>query len=325
MSPGKKKWKRIQRWIAYYFGLLPWMVILSRLPLPVARGLGDVAGFIGWLVAIPPRRIAMENLRHAYGTDKSPRELRRICRRSFRHNARILLESMVISRWPAEKLDRVFGLREGFQGLRDLTQVGTVGITAHLGNWEVFGVFFGRYHPGVMTVGASEHSNPYLHRRIERFRSGVGLSTIYSNESPRKVLRVLKGGGLMAFLPDIDPRTPNGIFVPFFGRPAYTTTVPVNLARSTKSPMHLVMLVREGKGYRLVTHFHFQGEWTEDREGDIRRNTEKMTRLIEEEIRKAPEQWPWFHRRWRIRPGEEKRYDTPRWKRGRDRVGSSEG
>jgi KDO2-lipid IV(A) lauroyltransferase len=137
---------------------------------------------------------------------------------------------------------------------------------------------------------------------------------IYTDEPPRRLLEAVREGHLLGLLPDQNLRTPNGVFVEFFGRLAYTTTLPVNLVRSTKKPMVLVLLAREGEGFRLVVR-QIAMTWTGDRREDFLRNTQAWSSALEEEIRKAPGQWMWIHDRWRTQPGDERRMVRVRWSR----------
>jgi KDO2-lipid IV(A) lauroyltransferase len=126
-----------------------------------------------------------------------------------------------------------------------------------------------------------------------------GLDMVYTDESPRKLIRALKNGQVLGLLPDQDLRTNSGIFVDFFGMPAYTVTMPARLARQLGVKMGLCCLLREGKGFRLVYHPPFDIPRTSDETADIAGATQMWSHLLESEIRKRPEQWVWFYPRWR--------------------------
>lgn len=303
--------KRVSRFISYCF-IVTATSLLSRLPLPVARTFGRYAGIVASWVARRERRMALENLCMAFDSELDEREIRRLCRASFVHTATCLATAVVIRRWSVEKLERRFGLRTTFEEIGPVLAHGSVGITAHFGNWELLALCFARYLPGALVPIASRNANKRLQNYLERFRKSLGLDVFYTDESPRRLFGLLKEGKALGFLPDQDLKTPNGTFVDFFGRPAYTTTIPVNLARSSKRGIFFGVLVHEGRGFRLVFR-PVELEWSGDRVHDLRENTRRWTALLEEEIRKRPEQWIWFHNRWRTRPGEERARKRIHW------------
>jgi len=94
-----------------------------------------------------------------------------------------------------------------------------------------------------------------------------------------------------------------GVFVPFFQRPAYTPAGAASLAYRTGAAVVVGFIVREGRGRHRVV---IQGPLTLARSGDIdhdvRAETARFTRMIEDQVRKTPEQWIWMHRRWKTSP-----------------------
>jgi Kdo2-lipid IVA lauroyltransferase/acyltransferase len=311
-DPAKRRRRRkaFSREIRYRL-LLPLIAFFSRLPLAWARPLGTVLGTIGWRLARRDRRRAMENLQAAFGSEKSPAEIRRICRAVFCHTMTDILEVLAVMRWPKERIRRVFPLEEAFQAVKRDMSGGVVGMTAHFGNWELLGILYSTFLPGFLAPVAKRLSNPRFQDLVGRFRSHWGLDVIYTDESPRRLLQGLKDGKLLGLLSDQDLKIPSGIFVPFFGRPAYTSTIPANLALTTGRPMWACYLVRDGRSYRVI-HREIPIVNTGDRPADLLENTARWNRILEEEIRKLPEQWMWFHARWRTQPE-----DVPRLKRRR--------
>ncbi len=308
-----RKWKRLRRAIVVSIALPP-VIVLSWLPLSVARGIARVLGNLGWLLAGGERRKVTRNLREAFGGELDERAIRRLSRRVFVHTALSFADAMVLRRWSRERLERRFELSRGFEGAPPFD--GAVGIAAHFGNWELLAFAFARYRPGVLVPIATRNPNETLQRHIERFREKIGLEVIYTDESPRRMFRALREGKMLGFLPDQDLKIPNGIFVDFFGRPAYTTTAPVTIAKGTDRDIVFGVLVREGSGFRVIFRA-IELEWTGDRARDLETNTRRWTAVLEEEIRKRPEQWMWFHDRWRTQPGDKKRRHEFRRRRRR--------
>jgi Kdo2-lipid IVA lauroyltransferase/acyltransferase len=294
--------KDLRRWLRY-FAVLPLIAVFSRVPLAFSRPLGTIIGAIGWALAGENRRRAMENLRAALGKEKSERELSALCRAVFRNTSINLFELLAIYRWPPEKIRRRFALEEGFRQIAEGLPAGGVGLTAHLGNWELFGILLSVYMPGRVFPVAKRIYFPKFQEMVEKFRRSVGLEVIYTDESPRRQIETIQAGKIVALLCDQNLKVLNGVFVDFFGRPAYTSTAPVHLALTTGAPLALGSLVRVRKGYRVIFRRIPLVE-TGRKEEDLLENTRRWTEALEEDVRGYLDQWVWFHRRWRRRPEE---------------------
>ncbi len=297
----RKRRKDLRRHLRYYLLALPLIAVFTRLPLCVARRTGWLGGTIGWVFARTSRRRAMENLRRVWGNEKSPAELRRICRGVFRNTAINVCEMAAIFRWPIEKIRRAFPNDERLQGFKLFEDRPAVIITGHFGNWELLGYLAAVHFPGWVVPVVRRIYFPKFQELVERFRTKVGMEVVYTDESPRRVLQVLREGKLVALLPDQDLKVVNGEFVDFFGRPAYTSTTPVHLALNRNVSLNAFFLLREGWNYRVLSE-RIELSRTGNREQDLIENTQRWTRLFEETIRRHPDQWVWFHRRWRTQP-----------------------
>lgn len=309
VSTGKKRrrspWRKAVSRYFGYFVLRAAHAFVCRLPLPVGRALARVAGTLAYHIARRERAIATVNLTRAYGGEKSPEEIRRIARDVFRNLALTVAEWAILRRWPAEKLLRTFpevwpvvdrmvaDVRAGGSG--------AVGITAHLGNWEVLSLFVGGYVQGFLVPVANRVYFEKYQEFVHRMRTECGLEVIYTDESVRKIIRAIRDGKLLGILPDVDLRTNSGIFVDFFGSPAYTVTLPMELARKLDVPIIVAYLRRDGKRFRVV-YSVLRAPRTGDEAADVREATAAWTRVLEEEIRRDPAQWAWVQPRWRTTP-----------------------
>lgn len=311
-----KRFKRFRRNVVYYLAYLPVTTAISWLPLGAARLLGKTIGTIAYFGSGRQRRRALENLEIAF-PERSLAERKRIARGSFANASTVFTESLVIARWPLERIEARFHLSDSMLEMDRICVEGAVGITAHYGNWELLGGFFALYRPGKLAAGAARHSNPRIQESLEKKRRAWKMEVVYSDDSPRAFLRALKRKMLLGLLPDQNLRSPNGTFVPFFNRPAYTTTLPAHLARTTKKPLFVCLLRREGSGFRMLVFPPIDIDWSDDRTQDLHEATAAYTRILEDEFRDHPEQWVWFHDRWRTRPGDELKYSHVRWTRSR--------
>ena len=143
------------------------------------------------------------------------------------------------------------------------------------------------------------------------------IRTIYRDESAKEIFKILAANQIIGILPDQDVDSLKGIFVPFFGRPAYTAIAPVKIALSTGAPILPTFLIREkGNRYRLVVGEVIRPVVETTREAAIQKYTETWMQSLESVNREYPDQWTWMHNRWKTRPVAqasiwEKEYSSP--------------
>jgi KDO2-lipid IV(A) lauroyltransferase len=275
---------------------------------------GWLAGTAAFSLVRNERRIAIENLTRVFGDELSPSQIRKVARGVFRHLAIASIEWMILRRWPREKLRSTFAeVGETLERIEQAVRqgdVGVVGITAHLGNWELLNLFFATFTPGLVISVAKRAKFPPTHRFLHELRCVSGVDVYYTDESPRKMIRALKEGRLVGFLPDQELRTNGGIFVKFFDKPAYTPVFPVRLARKVGARMGFSALVRQGKSFKLFYDGPYEIPCTEDEENDLMHGTELWSRNLEDGIRKHPEQWIWLYQRWHSSPDRPRRHSN---------------
>ena len=151
-------------------------------------------------------------------------------------------------------------------------------------------------------VGRRIYYEPY-NRWIVNLRQAVGLRTVYRSESARKILQVLSRNEAVGLLPDQDIDSLRGVFVDFFGRPAYTPVAPVRLALASGAPIVANFLIREpGDRYRFVAGGVIRPVIETTREEAEKKYTAEWMQGFEKIIRQYPGQWAWMHPRWKTRP-----------------------
>ena len=156
---------------------------------------------------------------------------------------------------------------------------------------------------GPASVIARPLDNPALDRRLVGFRASTGNTVVYKQKALARVMRTLREGGIVAVLIDQNVQEQDGVFVPFFGRPACTTTAAAALALKTGAAIVPVRcpLGPDGR-YRMVYGPTVAWTGTGRRDEDVVALTAHLTSIIEGWVREAPEQWLWIHRRWKTQP-----------------------
>jgi KDO2-lipid IV(A) lauroyltransferase len=118
----------------------------------------------------------------------------------------------------------------------------------------------------------------------------------------RKVLGILKQGEVIVMLMDQNVDWYEGVFVDFFGRRACTNKGLALLARKTEAPVVPVFLIRKESGFIVEIGQEVPLIKTGDKTKDIEANTQQYNKIIEDIIRRYPDQWFWVHQRWKTRP-----------------------
>ena len=246
--------------------------------------------------------IAAGHLRAAFPDWDEPRVLR-TARAVYRHFGQVLFDVLWLQDRPRETvLALVDYVGHEHVDAAIAAGRGVVYVTAHLGNWEVLALAHSwRFGPVGMVVRTLD--NPVLDARLAAFRRLGGNTLIYKQKALAQVLRRLREGGGAAFLVDQNVAASEGLFVPFFGRPAATTTVAAAVAVKTGAallPARIETL--PGGRYRARYEAPLALGLSDGRKDDVARLTREVTARIEDWVRANPEQWLWMHRRWKSRP-----------------------
>jgi KDO2-lipid IV(A) lauroyltransferase len=269
-----------------------------RIPLSLGRFLGRALGTFAFHVVGRQRRKALANIAIAF-PEWSDAQRRATIRAMFRHLGMCLFEIAWLPNLTPETRDR-YTRFEGVERAMHLIDAGrgVVIFTAHCGNWEWISYTVGLWgRPlSVMQRERDEHG---MNRFITELRARSGVRTIDrgSASSARDMIKALRSGGMLAFVIDQSIRT-ESVKVPFFGKPAPTPIGPARLAVRTGAMGVTGVCERLADGTQ-VSRFLEPFECTG---ADPVAITERVTREVEEQIRKTPEQWPWFHDRWKERP-----------------------
>lgn len=288
------------------------VALLTVLPRPLALRVGAAVGQLAFWLAAPLRRIALVNLAIAF-PEKSLAERRRILAASCRNLGRVAVEFCHLPRLAAADVDRFVAVEDRAaweNALRLGAERGAVIVTGHFGNWELLAYVHGLLgHP--VTIVHKPMRNRWVDAAVMRVRTGAGTRSIPKRAAAREALRTLRRRELLVIPTDQNQRGHEGVFVDLYGVPACTNPGAARLARHTGAAILPVFLVREGETerHRLVVLPEIEPSDTGDPERDVVSTTQACSDAVADMIRRHPEQWIWFHRRWRTRrPGEKPVY-----------------
>lgn len=290
-----------------YAAAWPFIKILGLLPRRLSRAFGIGLGRAVYLLHVRLRRVGMRNLALAF-PDKTEAERAVILRGVFTSLGRQLAELCLFPKYTLENVEQVVV----YDGLENYDRAyargkGVLFLTAHFGAWEL-SAFAHSLHGHWLHVVMRPMDNQYLDRLIQSYRTMHGNKTVGKDDFVRGLLAAMKAGEVVGILMDTNMTPPQGVFVDFFGVPACTASGLARIALRTDAavvPGFTIWDQALGK-YRLRFDPAVELVRTGDLEVDIVTNTQKFTKVIEDYVRKYPEQWLWVHRRWKTRPEGEK-------------------
>jgi len=276
--------------------------LLGLIPRQYAVKLGNSMGQVLFLMDRKHREIALSNLTQAFGHEKNPHEIRMLGKQVFKNLGQILFEIGWSLRLKPKNFHKYFRI----QGLHNLEAAfekgkGVLGLTAHLGNWELLPVIsFMTGYPASALYRPLDFS-PLNHFFINS-RSRFGMKMIPNTRAALSILRRLKKGEAVTMLMDQNVDWYEGVFVDFFGKRACTNKGMAFLALRTRTPVVPAFLVREGEGFLVEYGPEIPLIETGDLTKDVEETTRQYNIVIENFIRRYPEQWFWVHQRWKTRP-----------------------
>jgi KDO2-lipid IV(A) lauroyltransferase len=257
---------------------------------------------LAYLAVGRQRKMVLRNLATAFpGLSETDRRL--IARRMYRNLGRNAAEFVVFGKLSeSNKIDDIVEV----VGKTHLDKAyaegrGVLLLTAHLGNWELLGGWLVKMGYR-LTALARKVSYRRYEDVLESLRKDSGFESI-DRDNTREILRRIKKGHLIAILSDQDIPKLDGVYVSFLGTLAYTPTGIVLLALKTGAPIVPMFIIRQTGGrHRIAFRRPLELVRTGQRSWDILLNTIGYTNVIEEMVRAYPEQWMWFHNRWRKQP-----------------------
>lgn len=288
-------------WIG--LGLLRLLILLPyRLQLRLGAGLGGALYYL-----LPRRRrIARINLALCF-PQLAPAERRRLLRRHFRAVGMTLLESP-LSWWASDAQLRPLAHIQGLEHLRAARArgKGVILLSAHFVSFELCGRLLSMHEP-FQFMYKRQRRNPLYEALTTRARLRHFQGAI-AHDNARAMIRALKKNLICWYLPDQDKGRKVSVFAPFMGVPTATVVAPMRMAKMTGAAVvpYVPRRRADGSGYDIVIQPPLEGFPSGDDEEDAAR----INRFIEEQVRQAPEQYLWLHRRFRTRPQPgEKVYD----------------
>jgi KDO2-lipid IV(A) lauroyltransferase len=278
------------------------MALVALLPLGVARAAFRALGRVASRLPIRENRIARKNIVAAF-PELGESERKKIYRDCYRQIGASAGEAMKI----AMSGMKTAGLVSWAPGAREIVDdarsegMGVVWITGHVGNWELMAMWVAEQGYPVNTI-AKESYDPRFTDLIRRHREDRGVHCLWKGDPAikEKIIGVFLGGGMLGFLMDQDTKVP-GVFADFFGRKAFTPSMPAKIVAQAGIPVVAGFIHRQPDDTHVLSVHRIDCTVPEGTDPVVYLTT-VFNAAIESEIRAHPAEWVWMHDRWKTRP-----------------------
>lgn len=273
---------------------------LARRTPEAAEKFGRALGRLYLRLDAKRRNLARENLALAF-PDLPPAPIDALAVRVFEHFGGLAAELLhAAGREPGEVLPRLETAGAEIARAASATGRGVFFLTAHLGNWEWAALGTGAIGIPIRVV-VRPLDNPRLDAVLTRLRTSTGNSVIDKRDAAREMLRTLRRGGAIGILTDQHAHPPDAVTVPFFGRPASTSSALAKLVDRTEALVVPTTAIRIAPArWRLTYEPPLDVRALSVEERGVERLTARLNGILEAMIRRHPEQWLWLHNRWRV-------------------------
>ncbi len=275
--------------------LLALMQIAHPLPLPALRAAGSLLGRVLHLFARERRHIADINIR-ACMPELGDAGRAALIRQTFQLFGQGFIDRAILWHAPAERLRRMIRVR-GEEHLAANSGRPVILLAPHFVGLDAAWVRL-TLDRRMATMYANQKNADFNRALIagrSRFNDPVLLSR---QDGVREAFRAMRSGLPLYYLPDMDFGARDAIFVPFFGVSAATVTAVPRIASLAGAATIPCTTSLTPEGYEVVIH----PPWQDYPCGDIETDTRRMNAFIEAQVRLAPSQYHWLHKRFKTRP-----------------------
>ncbi|MDB5993487.1 MAG: lipid biosynthesis lauroyl acyltransferase [Pseudomonas sp.] len=280
------------------FALLPWRAV---------QAVGSAIGWLMWKTPNRSRDVVRINLAKCF-PQMDPAERERLVGQSLKDIGKSLTESACAWIWPAQRSIDLVREVEGLEVLKEAlaSGKGVVGITSHLGNWEVLNHFYCSQCKPIIFYRPPKLKavDDLLRKQRVQLGNRVAAST---KEGILSVIKEVRKGGAVGIPADPEPSESAGIFVPFFATQALTSKFVPNMLAGGKAVgvfLHALRLP-DGSGYKVILEAAPEAMYSTDTETSCA----AMSQVVERYVRAYPSQYMWSMKRFKKRPpGEERWY-----------------
>ncbi|MCS5421396.1 MULTISPECIES: lysophospholipid acyltransferase family protein [Psychrilyobacter] len=277
-----------------YYLMISFVKLLMMFPEKTRYNFAEKLGIMGYHLIKKRRMIALANLKLAF-PEKTDEERVELAKKNYK----VLTKAYLSSLWIMDYIfDETKVNVENYHILDEAVaeNKGLIIATMHMGNLEASLKITEKYR---LSDVVKAQRNPYIDEYITKNRSQLNFNMIKKSKStPKELLKVIKNKEILALFSD---HRDKGTTVNFFGRDTIAPTGAIHFALKFKVPLVFgYSILNENNTNTVKIIKRIELIETGNLKDDVRVNTQNLIHLMEEAIRENPEQWMWFHDRWRL-------------------------
>jgi KDO2-lipid IV(A) lauroyltransferase len=274
-------------------------VFIRLMPAGLALGVGRLMGLIAYYVDMKRKSLVYLNLKVAFAQDKKPQEIKRLTKKFFMNFGQNIIELFrlpLMNTQNFENFVEVVGKENVDEGAKQ--GKGIILLAMHYGSWEIASLA-----PAMMGRPYKVFVRPQprfkrLNNLLNSYRTSTGANIIERGMGVRGLINCLKNNEVIGMVVDQGGR--DGTLMPFFDRQASMAVGAIRLALKMDVVLCFSIIVRQkGARHRLIIHTPLKLIKTGNMEKDIKANLAQLTPLMEDYIRKGPEEYMWFYKIWK--------------------------
>jgi Kdo2-lipid IVA lauroyltransferase/acyltransferase len=283
------------------------LLIFRRIPRNVRKSLFIALFSLFYHLMTKSRLIVLRNLQRSF-PEKDLNEVIRIAKGVYRHFAIVATEFFDLPQITKENIHQWVDV-EGIENYQAAVAKGkgVLSIVAHFGNWELMTIAVPMFLKPMYIV-YRPLDNPVIDNMVEYVRTMNGNELIPKGGSGKRIMELLKENHIIGILSDQNVATYEGVFVDYFGRPACTGVGLAVMAMRSGAPVIPAFMARQKSGkYKLILKPAVEITHTDNYDADLIVNTQRFTKIVEAIVREYPDQWFWFHQRWKTKKWQKNR------------------
>lgn len=300
----KETWRKI-KYPVLVAGIQMFIFTVRLLPRKLELFRFKLRSRLAAMIVGKERQKCEKHIKFAYGDSITDKEVRKISNKMFEHLAMNFCDMAYSFHYRTrEQFMKIWDVR-GEEHLKAAYEQGrgVLVSTCHVGSWE-----FSAIAPPILGYETSAVSAPLKNKRIDDLivgsREARGMKNIHRGKGKAMplILEALKRGECMVIMIDQDIIA-KGCFVDFYGKPAFTTTGAAKIAMEADVPVVTMVTRRLPNNKHCVEFFPaIEMNKTGHTKSDLIENTKRIHAPLEKLIKTYPEQWVWFHERWKRQP-----------------------
>ncbi len=262
-----------------------------------------ILNFISWIVYTidkKHRKIIKTNLDFAYGKNLSNEEKKRVEKKCYKNLVYFLADFIKNQGITKEELSKKvsFKNREILDNaIKNRENI--ILITAHYGNWELVPLSLAAFFAPITGVGRALKGKT-LNDILKRNREQFDIKMLDKQGAMKGMIKALKQNRLLGLLIDQNTSEKEGVLVDFFGKKARQTHSTALLARKMDAIIIPAFITTDDyKNYQITFYDKITVEKSDNIDNDIHKATQEQANIIEKIIRKKPDEWFWFHKKWK--------------------------